>query len=172
MTDSSIYVRPIVTKEDSELILKYMQESAVFFDKTDRFTGSAINCLIYKEDIPIGFLNLVDEHLRDFLFLDILIDEKYHGNGYAAMAYQNFKRRYNGNEFIIAETKVNNIPANKSLKKDGVCIYSFNDLNYYLMDKDRLEEFMNGESYQILEKQMHEPKLRAYQYILNIRDNN
>lgn len=56
-------------------MLKYMQKLAVFFDKTDWFTGSAIPFLIYNYDISIGFLNLVSEQLKNFLFLDILIDE-------------------------------------------------------------------------------------------------
>lgn len=170
--EEQIYVKGISTPADSELITKYMNNSAVFFNKTSRFTASSISCLIYRDSEPIGFLNIGDEGLsRDnILFLDILVDEKYRNRGYAAKAYSNFKSRYQDNYFIIAETKETNIGANKSLEKNGVKFYSYNGLNYYLMDTNRLEELKNSESYERLIAHIHREKMSAYQYALSIRN--
>ena len=76
-----IYVRSISTSADSSLITQYMNNSGVFYGKTDRFTANSVSCLIYRDDEPIGFLNIGDEGLStdNILFLDILVDEKYRG---------------------------------------------------------------------------------------------
>lgn len=172
--EEQIYVRKIRedSPADSERVIQYMNNSAVFYGKTDRFTANLVSCLIYKNDDPIGFLNIGDEGLlRDnILFLDILVDEKYRGKGYASKAYSNFKSRFSDDYFIIAETKESNVGANKSLEKNGVIFYSYNGLNYYLMDKNRLGELKNSPSYERLINHIHEEKMSAYQYVLNIRN--
>lgn len=167
-----IYVRSISTSADSSLITQYMNNSGVFYGKTDRFTANSVSCLIYRDDEPIGFLNIGDEGLStdNILFLDILVDEKYRGKGYGSKAYSNFKSRFSDDCFIIAETKESNIGANKSLEKNGIKFYSYNELNYYLMDKDRLEELKNSPSYERLISHIHKEKMRAYQYALSIRN--
>lgn len=167
-----IYVRSISTSADSSLITQYMNNSGVFYGKTDRFTANSVSCLIYRDDEPIGFLNIGDEGLStdNILFLDILVDEKYRGKGYGSKAYSNFKSRFSDDCFIIAETKESNIGANKSFGKNGVMFYSYNGLNYYLMDKNRLEELKNSPSYDRLISHIHEEKMRAYQYALSIRN--
>ena len=167
-----IYVRPISTSADSALITQYMNNSVVFYGKTDRFTANSVSCLIYMDDEPIGFLNIGDEGLsRDnILFLDILVDENHRGKGYGSKAYSNFKSRFSDDCFIIAETKESNIGANKSLEKNGINFYSYNGLNYYLMDKDRLEELKSSPAYERLINHIHKEKMRAYQYALSIRN--
>ena len=170
LSNENIYVKPVTNSEDSELILHYMKGSNIFFDKTSRFNSSVVSCLIHKENIPIGFLNLVDEQLSDFLFLDVLIDEKYRGRGYAAMAYENLMSRFNTKKFIIAETKEDNISANKSLQKNSIFLYSCKGLNYYLMDKNRLSELQNSPMYSQLIEHFHREQISAYQYSLNLRN--
>ena len=42
--------------------------------------------------------------------------------------------------------------------------------NYYLMDKDRLEELKSSPAYERLINHIHKEKMRAYQYALSIRN--
>jgi len=145
--EDKIYVLAARTEDDVQLILDYTKKSKIFYTKVDRVLFSNVQSIIYKNDEAIGFLNLVDERVRGALFMDIFIDEKYRGNGYASLAYKSLERKFTGNDFILAETKKDNIGANLSLLKDGTLIKEKDDTNFYLLNKDRVDEFLNSESY-------------------------
>ena len=161
--EEKIYVKNAESEKEFNLIIQYMNNSDVFFGKQIRFGKSAYGLAIYKDDEMIGFLNLIHEipSNNNILLLDILLDEKYRGRGYASLAYKNFKNRANANEFIIAETKNNNEGANNFLSSNGVKIYDFPemDLVYYLLDKSRLEEFLSSPDYVQFESWVHRERM-------------
>ena len=71
-------------------------------------------------------------------------------------------------EFIIAETKVTNIGANKSLAPYSSLIHNVEDINYYLLDKNRKQEFLESPIYDDFINYCHSEKPRQYQYMKNL----
>ena len=145
--EERIYIANAETKEDYNLIVKFGSKSSVFLDNYRRLMSSNVMTIIYRNESPIGFLNLVDEHVVNTLFMDIFILEEYRSRGYASLAYEKLEKNYHTDEFIIAQTKKDNIGSNKSLLKNGNIIATTDDMNFYLMNKSRKEEFLNSESY-------------------------
>lgn len=145
--DDKIYVVDAVKNDLVQMIIDYTRKSDIFYTKSNRVLFSNVKTIIFKNEQPIGFLNLVDEKVKGALFADIYIDNEYRGKGYASLAYNDLMNKYNGNEFILAETKKDNIGANMSLLKLGTLIKEKDDINYYLMDKSRIDEFLNSEVY-------------------------
>ncbi len=145
--EDKIYVSSIKDEDDVQLIIDYTKKSKIFYTKVNRVLCSNVQTIIYKNGEAIGFLNLVDERVSGALFMDIFIDEKYRGNGYASLAYKNLEEKFTGDEFILAETKKDNVGANLSLLKDGILIKEKDDTNFYLLNKDRVDEFLNSEAY-------------------------
>lgn len=145
--EEKIYVKNAITKDDYDLIANYGSESIVFCDNYKRLMSSNVKTIIYQNECPIGFLNLVDERVQGTLFMDIFILPEYRNRGYASLAYIELEKNYTGNEFIIAQTKKDNVDANGSLLKNGIIVASTDDMNFYLMNKSREEEFLNSDSY-------------------------
>lgn len=146
--EDKIYVSAVRDEEDVQLIVDYTRQSDIFYTKVNRVLFSNVQTIICKNGEPIGFLNLVDERVKGALFMDMFIEEAYRGNGYASLAYKSLERKFTGDEFILAETKKDNIGANLSLLKNGTLIKEKDDTNFYLMNKNRVEEFLNSVAYQ------------------------
>ena len=145
--EEKIYVSEAITVDEYDLIIHFSKKSIVFYDNYKRLMSSNVKTIIYRNKYPIGFLNLVDERVNGALFMDIFIDEEYRNRGYAALAYKDLEKKYDKDVFIIAQTKKDNIGANLSLFKNGTLIKEKDDMNFYLMNKSREEEFLNSDSY-------------------------
>lgn len=145
----------IADANDLKMVREWIRNDSgirnIFYGHEDRFELSELPLLIYLDKTPIGFLSLVEERLRNVKFLDIGILEEYRGCGYAIKAtslfLEIFKKK--DQDFVIAETKVNNEAANKVLSTIGMLVNQeeSKNLNYYLMQPERKDEFMNGEVY-------------------------
>ena len=145
--EEKIYVSEAITVDEYDLIIHFSKKSIVFYDNYKRLMSSNVKTIIYRNKYPIGFLNLVDERVNGALFMDIFIDEEYRNRGYSALAYKDLEKKYDKDVFIIAQTKKDNVGANGSLLKNGVIVASTDDMNFYLMNKSREEEFLNSDSY-------------------------
>ncbi|MBE6159548.1 MAG: GNAT family N-acetyltransferase [Lactobacillales bacterium] len=146
-----IYVRNTCSSMEDLLVRKYMLEKEgikhIFWDKDDRYEVAVCRCLILKDEEPIGFINIVPERIRGVYFLDMGIEKTFQGQGYGKLALKDFFRKFKCDEFIIAETKNDNVLANSSANKFGVLAYQENDQNYYLMNSD-LQTFESSDVYE------------------------
>ena len=125
----------------------------IFYYKRDRLICSALACLIKDSRSDIGFLNLVNENIENILFVDQGILEKYRGQGYGKKAIEILISTNNFNEYLIGETKKDNLLANRSASNIGKLIYMHDSLNYYLFQKERTNEFLDSkEFYNIKQK--------------------
>ena len=142
-----------VTKPYDEVatkIKKMMNEEngikEIFANKIDRLSSACCSILVTEDSNEIGFVNIVHECINKFLFVDLGIKEQYRGCGYSKAIMSNIKELTNfWNEFLIAETKKSNIAANKGLNKIGIEIFSYNDLNYYLINTNKYSELISNE---------------------------
>lgn len=113
-----------------------------FDDKRKELYSADILSTIYNKQNNelIGFAGLVErKHNKDFYFLSIGIKEKYRGNQIASHILEEL----NGisQRFIIAEAKENNTLANNSLKSKSALLRKKGNINVYLVQKNKLEEF-------------------------------
>lgn len=166
-----IYVRNTMSYKEDLIVRKYMLEAEgiqqIFFDKEDRYKVATCRCLIFKDEKTIGFINIVPEMIKGVLFIDMGIIKKYRGKGYGKKALEDFFRKFECDEFIIAETKNNNVLANSSANNFGTLVYQKDDINYYLMN-GKLEKFKNSEVYNRFINYCDGEKPKQYQYIRDI----
>lgn len=154
-----INYRP-VTKEpkDFNKIINMMYSSPgikeIFYGKETRVYLSPFILMIQDQDKDIGFAYLVDEQVDGMYFVDVGILEEYRGKGIGKDVLEEFQHLPT-KWFIMGETKKDNVLANESSKKYGVVVAETEDRNIYLLQKDRLEEFIDSDS---LEKLAHSRK--------------
>ena len=172
--NNKIYIESELNDKQILLIRNIMKTESgikeIFENKDDRYNTAYLLSLIKKDNEIIGFLNLVPEHVDGFLFMDMGILEKYRGKGYGKLAYLDLEKRLRTKEFIIAQTKSTNLLANKSAIENGILVYTEDkleySLNYYLMNKDRYNEFLNSEHYQDFIDYCNGPKPKQKRYFL------
>ncbi|MDD3453010.1 MAG: hypothetical protein PHN42_01865 [Bacilli bacterium] len=131
----------------------------VFYYKRDRLTCSKAAILICDNDNDIGFLNVVDQGLKNLLFIDQGIIEKYRGKGYGSKALQILADSNIFKEYLICETMDNNILANYCVSKIGKFLFSYDDRNFYLLQSEKYNEFINSEEFNKLEKHIKGKRL-------------
>ena len=153
---------------DASKIIRMMNEEEtikdVFKGKTERVVGADISCLIKNDNEDIGFVNLVKEKYdQDFYFLDMGIIKKYQGQGIGKKVFEillNEKTIKNLKEFIIGETKKTNEKAIGAVENiGGIKVLETEDRVYYLLQKERIEEFIEKDGMQKLGE--HEEKYRG-----------
>ena len=117
----------------------------LFGNRWDRMLMGSFTYLITCNDKDAGFINvLFEKDDYNFLVVDIGIKKKYRGKGVATKAMQLLKEK-NIDKFIIAETTKKNIGANKSLQNVAIQVAESDDFNYYLVQKERIEEFIDND---------------------------
>ena len=166
-----IHLKNIFTLEDRENLWELMEKEKgikeIFHDKQDRVNSSVVSCLIKKEEETVGFFLLAKEVIDGIYFLDMGIKKEYRNKKIAqAICEEIIKQSLP--EFIIAETKVTNIGANKSLAPYSSLIHNVEDINYYLLDKNRKQEFLGSPIYDNFINYCHSEKPRQYQYMKNL----
>ena len=110
---------------------------------------------------------MAKEVIDGIYFLDMGIKKEYR-NKKIAQAICEEIIKLSLPEFIIAETKVTNIGANKSLAPYSSLIHNVEDINYYLLDKNRKQEFLGSPIYDDFINYCHSEKPRQYQYMKNL----
>ena len=124
----------------------------VFEDIKNRLLTAPLLSTIYdnKTSKLIGFANLVKEKQNDdFYFLDVGIIKEYRGRHVASYILEELK---DITKFIIVETKQSNVLGNNSLRNRTAFLFEQGDRNVCLLQKDRLEEFMDKGYYEKLSK--------------------
>lgn len=131
----------------------------IFYDKRDRLYCSVIACLIKEGHNEVGFLNLVKENVDNILFLDEGIIERYRNRGYGAEAIRMLLLYNNFDEYIIGETKRNNIGSNKSAIRISNLVYQTNEKNYFLFQKEKTNKFLCSEEFYEMKKNIEKQKV-------------
>ena len=136
---------------------KIMMKDNFFADKMSRLYTSAYTALIKVDNKVVGMANLVTEKMDyNFLFLDMVIKPNYRGNGYAKQALEKISK-FNTKAMIIAETKKDNIRANKAIEEIGILVTEIEDRNIYLVQKGRYVEFLENGYMTLLGKHFEKP---------------
>ena len=134
----------IFTSEIYRMMVEELGIKDVFRRKTDRLTQAKYKYLIRYKDTIVGFVNLIKENCNDdFLFLDMGIKARYKGQGIGSAVLNKIKEM-NIDEYIIAETSVDNILANEAIRNIGFGLAAVNRNNYYLLQDYRLKEFIDN----------------------------
>lgn len=134
---------PIETKNDAFIAYEYMDSTDVFYRQYDRLKASRAAYLIRYFDEVIGYTALVEEKENDnFLFLDTVIGEDYRCMGIGnyvceVMSYTCLPH----DPYLMVATRRSNHPAVKSVKGIGSLVFQKDCINYYLIQKDRLNEY-------------------------------
>lgn len=137
------------------LIENDLEISKIFKGREDRLATSAMLSTIYDKDKLIGFANLIiEKQNNNFLFLDVGIIEEYRGKHVASQILENLKSI---SKYIIVETSVDNILANKSLENRTAFVLEYKDRNIYLLQKDKYNEFIENGYYDNLLKHYDAP---------------
>lgn len=134
--------------------------SNLFGNRWDRMLMGKYTYLITCDDKDVGFLNVL--HEKDdysFLVVDMAIKKRYRGKGIGTCAMQLLKDK-NISEFIVAETKKDNVGANISLQNIGVQVADSDNLNYYLVQRERIEEFIDDDYMEKLANHYREENIK------------
>lgn len=128
----------------------------IFGDRQDRLMTTVISWLITANSNHIGFINLVEEKAdHNFLFLDMGIIKAYRGKGYGKKFLEEVKQIVEKEKdfpYVLMETKQDNDNANGISKGIGCYLTSFDDRNIYLLQKSRLQEFIDTNQMEELAK--------------------
>ena len=117
----------------------------LFGHRWDRMFSGCFTYLITVDNNDAGFINILFERDdKEFLVVDMGIKKKYRSKGIGTKVIELLKEK-NIRKFIIAETKKNNIGGNKSLEKNTIKVAESNTCNYYLLQKERIEEFIDND---------------------------
>lgn len=130
----------------------------VFYNKRDRLYCSVIACLIKEGHTDLGFLNIVKEEIDNVLFIDEGIIEKYRNRGYGAEAIKILLLYNYFDEYIIGETKKDNIGSNKSASRISSLVYQTDEKNYYLFQKERVNQFLGSKEFYEMRKNIETQK--------------
>lgn len=139
---------------NSNIIKNMMQTEEgikeIFKNRIDRLSSSYYSCLIIVNEEIAGFVNLVEEKRnKDFYFLDMGIKKEYRNKGIGTKALE-IILNLDIDRFIINETKETNLLANSSINKIGYILFSKDEKNYYLLQKDKIDRFINEDYMQKL----------------------
>ena len=118
----------------------------VFRQRTDRLNTTSVSWMIQAGNKTIGFINLVVEKANyDYLFLDMGIIKDYRGKGYGKKFLQEVQNLVEHSDlpYVLMETKKNNINANIAAEDIACLITEVEDRNVYLLQKSRLQEFID-----------------------------
>lgn len=128
----------------------------IFGGRDDRLMTASNSWLIKANDNNIGFINLVTEKANyNFLFLDMGIIKAYRGKGYGKKfleEVQHITEREEDFPYVLMETKQDNDNANGISKGVGCYLTTFGDRNVYLLQKSRLQEFIDTNQMEELAK--------------------
>lgn len=128
----------------------------IFGGRDDRIMTAKSSWLIKANDNNIGFINLVTEKANsNFLFLDMGIIKAYRGKGYGKKfleEVQHITERKEDYTYVLMETRCNNDSANGISKSVGFYLTTFDDRNVYLLQKSRLQEFIDTNQMEELAK--------------------
>ena len=117
----------------------------VFSNRIDRLANSRYSFIVRKGTKNIGFVNLVIEKQDPtFYFLDIGLKEYYRNMGIGTHILSTL-RQMEFDKFIILEVKADNKLGNASVSRNGVMVMQKAGINYYLLQKDRVQEFIDND---------------------------
>ena len=137
--------------------------SEVFQNRVDRLVNSAFCYIIRRNGKDIGFVNLVIEKQDpEFYFLDIGLKDIYRNMGIGTTILKKLQDM-EFDKFILLEVKIANEGANLSIEKVGIKVAEFDDINYYLLQKDKVEEFIDGD---YLEELAHHVAIKSKKDLL------
>lgn len=147
MENYEIILKNAFNNEDTSKIFDMMNNEEgindIFRNRLDRLMTSEYSRLIIYDYEEIGFVNLVREKCdENFLFLDMGIKEAYRGKGIGKRILKKLVK-IDFEDFIIIETKEDNESAVVSAKQVGCYLTTIAGKNYYLLQRDRLEEFID-----------------------------
>lgn len=118
----------------------------VFDQRKDRIIGTFANFIIYNDNKRVGFINLVDEGVPGYVFIDSGILKRYAGKGFGAKALAILLKRVSyWDKIFIIETKDNNESALSSIIQNGgillddsstSCFYIMNYEDFLQKDND------------------------------------
>ena len=129
----------------SKVISSDKEISNLFGDRWDRMYSGIYTYLITYNGKDVGFINILFERNdNSFLVIDMGIKKRYRNKGIGTKAMQLIKEK-DINTFIIAETEKDNISGIKSLDKVGLKVAESEEQAYYLVQKERIEEFINND---------------------------
>ena len=135
-------------KEQCNILIMMKDEKGikeVFSNRVDRLVNSIKSYIVKKGSKEIGFVNLVIEKSDpDFYFLDIGLKEEYRNKGVGTEILERLQEM-DFNKFIILEVKKSNEGANNTINKVGVKVAETLDVNFYLFQRDRLQEFIDND---------------------------
>lgn len=128
----------------------------IFGGRNDRLMTAKNSWLIKANDNNIGFINLVTEKANsNFLFLDMGIIKAYRGKGYGKKfleEVQHITEKEEDFTYVLMETRCNNDSANGISKSVGCYLTTLGDRNVYLLQKSRLQEFIDTNQMEELAK--------------------
>ncbi len=116
------------------------------FGNHKRLYGSHYQGLIKYKDDYAGFFLLVRECVKGIYFIDRGIKEEYRNQKIGTYVMEYIVNNFRGSEFLISETKEDNILSNSSASNVGKLVYKVDNINYYLLNKEE-EEFKSSEIY-------------------------
>ena len=123
----------------------------VFKNREDRVLTSAYSMLIMKDEIIVGFINLVvEKEDYDFLFIDMGIKPEYRKQGIGKYVINEIRKEMNEvNEeaYIIGQTKKNNKGGNGCIKNQACYIGDYEDTNLFLLQEEKVKEFIDDGYY-------------------------
>ena len=127
----------------------------IFGGRYDRLMTAKNSWLIKANDNNIGFINLVTEKANHkFLFLDMGIVKAYRGKGYGKKFLEEVQSEVENSNltYVLMETRQDNDSANGVSKSVGCYLTTFGDRNVYLLQKSRLQEFIDTNQMEELAK--------------------
>lgn len=127
----------------------------IFGGRDDRLMTASNSWLIKANDNNIGFINLVTEKANHkFLFLDMGIVKAYRGKGYGKKFLEEVQSEVENSNltYVLMETRQDNDSANGVSKSVGCYLTTFGDRNVYLLQKSRLQEFIDTNQMEELAK--------------------
>lgn len=132
----------------------------IFYNKRNRLQCSEMASLIYNNNEPVGFLNVVNQGIDNVLFIDGGITQIYRGKGYGKEALNILLESNLFDEYLIGETQNTNLLANASVSKIGSLVLANNNLNYYLLQRELVKQFMDSEEFTKLKNYVEKTKVK------------
>lgn len=150
-----IYYNSSAIFEVEDMMITESSIKDIFQGKYKRLLASRYIYMIHKGEENIGFTYLVDEGVdSNILFLDMGLLKRYQNQGIGTKVLEKLVNM-DFDEFIIGETKKNNISTNIIGKRIGVKVADTEDRNFYLLQKDRVEEFIDYNGLEKLSKRFN-----------------
>ena len=145
-----VYLNTKLTGEDYEVLGNMMQYESgireVYSELVDKLFTSQYTALIESHGENVGFVLGSYDNLENILFVDMGIIEKYRNQGLGTLALQKLSHEYAGNDYLIGEVKLNNIPALGCASLVGDLIMNNGLYNYYLLSHN-IDNFKQSDTY-------------------------